>query len=169
MTRSCLLYLTRCFAALAMLTSPVAVMAEELHIDIERIEQCLQFHTDAYQCVGLAAGACSELPRGDSIFGMTTCVQKERAYWLERTEAALDDLARMSAEIDQQYGSGASIAPATAAMQRSWIDFRDAICEVRLDLFDDGKLRRDLCLMEFDGEQAIYLIGLMERQFAWLP
>ena len=135
--------------------------ADDLFIQVERLEQCIQFSSNKYECIGITVGACSDLPSGGSIEGMTSCVAQERQFWLDLTD---DTLARLMKMTETGEGVG-SLADGLNAMQMGWVEFRNALRENKITAEPDGKLREANCLMRQDGEQALYLLGLEDEHF----
>ena len=144
------------------------VHSKEPFIQIERIENCIRFSEDRYQCIGSAAGACSDLPSGGSIEGMLTCTSLERAYWLKHGEESLMAILKVAAASDSSRFSQpdfSSLEIGIKEMQAGWIKFRDALCKTKNHSVTEGSLRTNYCLIQQDGEQALYLLWLSEQHF----
>ena len=133
--------------------------ANELFISSERIENCLRFSDDRYQYISSGAGACSDLPKGGSISGMTTCVTLERQYWLDHAACTLDRI------LQKANAKSPDLARGIQEMQSGWAVFRDELCKSKNQGDPEGDLRQGNCLMQQDGEQAIYLMGIAENHF----
>jgi uncharacterized protein YecT (DUF1311 family) len=71
-------------------------------------------------------------PGGDTTIGMIDCLGAENAYWDARLNAAYTARMVESRQADDETArlasAAASLADALRAMQRAWIDYRDATC-----------------------------------------
>lgn len=155
-------------AFLSVLANGARAETPDLFIVPERTENCLAVSPDQNDCVGIAAGACSELPTGSTLEGMTTCVVLERSFWQGRMDGAYLELQKNAANSDLANSSAegfTSLADGLAQMQSGWLAFRNAQCfsensGIRKSL--ERQLFETQCLMRMDANQARYLAWLLE-------
>lgn len=115
-------------------------------------------------CVGASAGACmQDTPGGTSTVGMGGCLDLERAYWDDALNAAYRALMAELAAVDADYQDlppEFGRAPSLRAMQRAWIEYRDARCGFERSLWGSGTGGSPAqlgCLMYETARQALYL------------
>lgn len=153
-------------ATIFLFTSPT--YSDDLHINVERIENCMEFSQNRYECIGLAAGVCSGLPSGGSLKGMQTCTELERAYWIAHANDTLSELRTIAAAVDKSREGNPNhigINAGVTDMHRGWENFRDAICTIKDQGQEDGALSKSHCLMQQDAEQALYLLDISIEHF----
>lgn len=155
-----------CVLPLSWFASPVT--AADLSINVERIENCLSFSENPFTCIGEAAGGCSNLPSGGTVEGMTTCVDLERGYWIEYSEHTMAVILEQAAIADKHSGTRhgkTSLVDAVTEMHMGWQSFRDATCRVKGERYEESALIEGKCLMEQDGDQALYLQSILDEDF----
>ena len=143
----------------------------EPEINIDYTLNCMKYSENAFDCVGEAAGACTNL--SPSIKGMTGCLALERDYWQVRMTEAFDGLLSRYSSFDSLNSDNTnynktnykSLVDGVNLMHLGWIEFRDASC--RQHRFAHGeseqlKFQETQCLMEMNGEQTLYLKWVLE-------
>jgi uncharacterized protein YecT (DUF1311 family) len=117
----------------ALCAGPAA--AQDFRIDPHLIDRCLGINGDTpMACVGTQAQACYDDYGGGPDMVMAACQEAELAYWdgqLNRTYAELLELTRAEQDSDVGYAPN-QLTDAARAMQRSWIVYRDATCDLDL-------------------------------------
>lgn len=124
---------------------PATALAQNLQIDSEIVRDCFaETEVGAVYptCLGQASGACQEKPGGSTTIGIAACITAETAEWdailNEEYKAAQAMLAKQDAE------GRSDIMDRTDALlvaQRAWIAFRDAECNARYAIWQDGTIR----------------------------
>ena len=136
--------------------------------DQTSLQQCIEAVNDtlasepdsaitASQCIGVASNACQSEPGGASTVGITTCNQRETAWWDEYLNGAYDQL---------KQGLDPSVFASLKTAQRSWIAFRDADCSFQYERYGDGSMRNiahSACMMSHTAQRAIDLYALSEE------
>ncbi len=155
-----------CFAFAA---APLA--AQEIAFSPETTAAC---HAEggAEDCIGLSAQACIDTPDGYTTVGMGYCFAQELDWWDTRLNAAyqalLDGEMADDAEMKELGATVPEKAPALRAMQRSWIGYRDALCDYERSQWGGGTGQGPAtaaCLMSETGRQALILEArLAERE-----
>ncbi len=132
----------------------------------EKIEACLSSASNAIDCVGQQADACTSANDPNSV-PMTQaeaiCVEIEAAWWDARLNARYKELMKALKAADAERGtvageSAASMAESYRVMERAWIPFRDAWCDFEGDAVGSGdaaSYTRARCLMEFTARRTI--------------
>jgi len=126
---------------------------------------------DGRACIGLSARRCMEESEGgDTTVGMGVCLGRELEEWDRRLNAHYRALmARERREDEEMRRIGASApqkAPALRAMQRAWIDYRDARCAYIAAQWGGGTGAGPAgaeCLMRMTAEQALFLRRMLEE------
>ena len=120
------------------------------------------------QCIGLLSDACAVGEEdGYTTPGMQDCMRTETKIWDEylnkEYQAAIDRL-RASDEYylpdSPQFAGGEE---ALRTVQRAWMAFRDAKCELETVEWRDGSMRRlawPSCQLQMTAERTIYLVGV---------
>lgn len=120
---------------LGFLALPISGANAQEHIpfDIAATESCLAGKENfaRYECIGASANLCMETEGGGSTVGMGFCIGKELDWWDARLNSVYREYLSKEKADDIEYGSSnaPSKADALKAMQRSWIKYRDALCE----------------------------------------
>lgn len=121
-------------ALVALLWSGPA-FSQDFRIDPHLIDRCLGINGDTpMACVGTQAQTCFDDYGGGPNMVMAACQEAELAYWddeLNQTYAELVELARDEQSADVGYAPD-QLTNAARAMQRSWIVYRDATCDLEL-------------------------------------
>jgi uncharacterized protein YecT (DUF1311 family) len=150
---------------LAALAGPAA--GQEIPFIAAATEACLGAAADPAgreACVGRSAEACMATPDGHTTVGMGFCLDRERAYWDGRLNAAYGALMELEAAVERELAELGSAAPSPAAalreMQRAWIGYRDAACAYEASQWGGGTGAGPAavgCLMALTGRQALAL------------
>lgn len=117
-------------------------------------------------CVGRAAAACMMTPGGGTTIGMIECLDGELGYWDGRLNMAYAERVAIAMEQDAEMHelgtAAASIEESLRAMQRRWIDFRDASCRYEQAQWmggTGGGPATAACHMQETARQALKLEG----------
>lgn len=161
---------------LLFLTSPVFANEKTVQITTERTENCLKFSTNANDCIGSAAGFCSELPWASGYENMMKCVDLERGYWQEKTATVLDILLQNAAIADAELSNHPNFESGVTGlmqMHKGFERFRDSSCFKQTAFFAKSRgpsveqseidVVTSNCLMHMDGDQAIYLQWVLDQ------
>ncbi len=85
------------------------------------------------ECVGRSAQECMSTPGGDTTIGMIACLGAELQYWDDRLNAAyaerMADARQSDAEMTSIRATTIALESTLREMQRTWIAFRDAVCQ----------------------------------------
>jgi uncharacterized protein YecT (DUF1311 family) len=115
-------------------------------------------------CIGIIAGPCMETPEGSSTSGMMACAGRELAVWDDRLNASYRKRLAPSADPAGNAASAAIEAKQLRKIQKAWIPWRDATCEV---LYSDGipihgssaQVNGVYCDMLLTARQALWMEG----------
>ncbi len=155
------------------LSASGSAYAEDLSLDISHTEVCLVEKNDDERmpCIGASANVCMNSEAGGSTVGMGFCLDEELQWWdarLNRVYSAY--LAKETAD-DQDNASSSftppAKAPALKEMQRTWIKYRDALCEHAAVQWGGGTGQGPAfldCLLRETGRQVFVL---EDRMNAW--
>ncbi len=123
--------------------------------DKAAVEDCLAASAGDFgketRCIGVAYSACEKEPDSASTAGMVGCAAREEAVWDEMLNA--------------HYGALRKLFSADAAdklrdMQRTWIEWRDAKCEMPYLVHEGGSIARPMlayCRMEATALRSMEL------------
>ncbi len=152
----------RRFAVLAVLAGSAA-WAQPIAFSPEPVESCLA-GGGGEACVGRAAQACIAAPDGGTTVGMGFCYDREREWWDARLNDAYTRLvAQERAREAEMRSTGVDAPPILDPlrnMERTWIEFRDAVCDYERATWGGGTGQGPAtarCLMRETASQALRL------------
>jgi uncharacterized protein YecT (DUF1311 family) len=151
-------------AALITLLSAGPIFAQDAQVDESLVRHChASTPTGATypECLGQASNACQAQPGGSSTLGIVACIQAETTVWdqLLNTEYKATQAANAQADARSQQAN-INRVKALRDAQRAWISFRDADCNARYALWQDGTIRSVVaanCHMVMTASRAIDL------------
>ncbi len=115
-------------------------------------------------CVGRAAEACIAAPDGGTTVGMAACYDRERQWWDTRLNDVYTRLVSRERANEAEARRTGIDAPPTLdplrTMQRTWIEFRDAVCDYERATWGGGTgggPATVACLMRETAAQALRL------------
>ncbi len=123
--------------------------AEERKQITDCLDTARKKETPAEACLNLVSQACQTMPGGETTVGMRMCMERETVIWdeiLNRNYRAL----RKAVSSDGAKKLG--------GIQRQWIKWRDAKCEMPYILYEGGSLARPLaaeCVLRATALRAI--------------
>jgi uncharacterized protein YecT (DUF1311 family) len=115
---------------------------------------------DPLSCAGIVANACLAAPGNESTAAMVECHSREYAVWDARLNAAYQKaLAAAKAGNDREAEEG------FRKVQRAWIAYRDASCEVPHLVFKGTMAQpvRAACMLDMTARQSIWLENWAEN------
>lgn len=107
--------------------------------------------TSLRSCIGKAARACEARPDMQSTVGLTMCYRQETTIWDDLLNSHYRDLG------DAMTVTGKGVLQ---DVQRAWIEWRDAKCQLPFALFEDGSMAQPAsaaCTMNATATRAIEL------------
>jgi uncharacterized protein YecT (DUF1311 family) len=118
----------------------------------------------AESCIGFVADPCMQTDEGSSTYGMLACIGRELEVWDKRLNAAYKDAISPPGDEGLDEKAAEVVKQQYRTIQRSWIPWRDATCEV---LHSDGipiygsqsKVDGAYCNMRLTAKQALWLEG----------
>ncbi|MEL6682966.1 MAG: lysozyme inhibitor LprI family protein [Pseudomonadota bacterium] len=145
--------------------TPAGLAAQELNVDASIVRACFdaasEWHVNS-ECIGDAANLCQEAPQGSTTLGIATCISAETQVWDGILNAEYQARQAEFAAYEP-IGSGATAEELTTGLrdaQRAWMAFRDADCNLRYTLFQDGSIRTIVatsCHLTKTAQRAIEL------------
>lgn len=108
----------------------------------------------APDCLGAAAGPCTETPQGQTTLGTAQCIMAETTVW--------DDLlnTHYKALRAEMLAQGNGLNDRLLEAQRAWIAFRDAECALDHAIWADGTIRQIVaanCDLQMTAARALQL------------
>jgi uncharacterized protein YecT (DUF1311 family) len=147
-------------------TAPDAKPGPEAHLDA--VGTAARYAAES--CIGIVADPCLQTEEGSSTYGMMACIGRELDVWDARLNAAYKDA--LSPDPDSGInGNYTEIQQQQyRKIQRSWIPWRDATCEVLhadgIPIYgSDSKVSGVYCNMLLTAEQALRLTGALSKGF----
>ncbi|MDJ0612689.1 MAG: DUF1311 domain-containing protein [Rhizobiaceae bacterium] len=146
---------------------------DDLALNIRHTQECLAEKNDDERqtCVGKSANVCMQSDPGNSTVGMGFCLDEELRWWDARLNRVYSSYLASEKRDDQELkniGSSApEKAPALKEMQRSWIKYRDALCEHEAVQWGGGTGQGPAylsCLLSETGRQ---IFVLEDRMNGW--
>jgi uncharacterized protein YecT (DUF1311 family) len=146
------------YAATPDVTEPTP--GSEAHLD----EAATQARFARESCIGIVANPCMQTEEGSSTYGMMACIGREIDVWDARLNGTYKDRLAPSEDSGLDAKAEEISREQYRKMQRAWIPWRDATCEV---LYSDGipiygsqsRVDGAYCLMQLTAEQALRLEG----------
>lgn len=145
--------------ALAQTEAPAEPAAELT--DQQKVQQCLVAVTNAGSdpraCVGVVADPCLEGLGDAARDEAAVCMERETAIWAEHLDASVKELGTLL---------GDSAPEALAAVQESWVAYREKRCNFGNVLYPDSDFSliwRATCLLEETGRRAVELGGILKE------
>ena len=147
------------------MASPLS--AADLTVEPARIHACHAATPEGQRspdCLGAAADQCQLLPGGTTSQGIATCITAETAIW--------DDILNeeyQTTRADQKTrdaSEGTDLAGGLQNVQRAWIAFREAECDLTYDQWEGGSVRGIAyanCLLVMTAERSIALRDMRPR------
>lgn len=102
-------------------------------------------------CIGVAARKCEARPGGETTVGLTICYRQESTIWDDLLNSHYRDLG------DSLTVTGKGIL---TDVQRAWIEWSKAKCQLPFALFEDGSMARPAsaaCHLNATATRAIEL------------
>lgn len=135
--------------------APLAAGPGATKADMQIVANCLKAAGDNYgratACIGQASAACQEDPNQQSTLGMSDCFRREDAVWDKRLNTAYGKLGGLfSAQSVRKLRD----------MQRAWIKWRDAKCEMPYLIYEGGTMAQPMaasCRMEATALRSLEL------------
>lgn len=137
--------------------------AQDIAFSPDQTQSCLDAG-GGETCIGLSAEACTDTPDGYTTVGMGFCFGKEWDWWDARLNAVYQSLREADAGVDAEMKDiGATVpemVPALRDMQRTWIAYRDALCDYERTQWGGGTGQGPAtaaCLMAETARQTLVL------------
>jgi len=159
--------------ATGLLMFPVAHAQDDLSFDISHTKDCLigKERSDRPACIGASANICMQSEVGGSTVGMGFCIDEELNWWDARLNRVYNAyIAREKVDDKDNSQSGFSAPPKAAAlkeMQRTWIKYRDALCEHAAAQWGGGTGQGPAFLSCLLGETGRQVFVLEDRMNGW--
>lgn len=118
----------------------------------------------AESCIGIVADPCLQTDEGSSTFGMLACIGRELDVWDKRLNTAYKDALAPGSDLGMNKSQTDIQIQQYRKIQRSWIPWRDATCEVLhadgIPLYgSDSRVTGAYCHLQLTAEQALRLSG----------
>lgn len=153
--------------AVLLLAMASQLHAADLTVEPARIHACHAATPEGYrspECLGAASDQCQLLPGGTTSQGIATCIAAETVIWddilNEEYQITRADLKTRDAD------EGTDLAGGLHKVQRAWIAFRDAECDLTYDQWEGGSVRGIAyanCLLVMTAERSIALRDMRPR------
>jgi uncharacterized protein YecT (DUF1311 family) len=123
-------------------------------------------HFAAENCIGIVSDACLATDDGQGTVGLMECYGREREVWDTRLNARYREQTAISSDKPEEE----MVAKHLLKVQTSWINWRDATCEVLyldgIPLYgSDAKIEGVYCDMVLTAHQALWMEGKMVLSF----
>jgi uncharacterized protein YecT (DUF1311 family) len=124
----------------------------------------------AQSCIGIVSDPCMQTEEGSSTYGMLACIGREIDVWDARLNAAYKDALSPDSDLGMNKSYTGIQQQQYRKVQRSWIPWRDATCEVLhadgIPIYgSDSKVSGAYCLMRLTAEQALRLSGVLSTGY----
>jgi uncharacterized protein YecT (DUF1311 family) len=118
----------------------------------------------AESCIGIVADPCLQTDEGSSTYGMLACIGRELDVWDKRLNTAYKNAIAPEADLGMNKNQTDIQIQQYRKIQRSWIPWRDATCEVLhadgIPLYgSDSRVTGAYCHLQLTAEQALRLSG----------
>jgi uncharacterized protein YecT (DUF1311 family) len=141
-------------------TPPETKPGPEAHLD----EAAARSRLAPESCIGIISTPCLQTDEGMSTYGMMACFGRELDVWDARLNTAYKAALASDADSGFDDKSAEVIAQNLRDVQRNWIPFRDATCDV---LHSDGipifgsqsKVDGVDCHLQLTARQALWIEG----------
>ena len=154
-------------AAACVLALASPLQAADLTVEPARIHACHAATPEGQRspvCLGQASDNCQMLPGGSTTQGIAACIAAETAIWDDILNAEYRTTRTDLKTRDANEGS--DLAGSLQKVQRAWIAFRDAECDLTYAQWEGGSVRGIAyanCLLVMTAERSIALRDMRPR------